>query len=394
MDGTFGQQHWVGMKNGAIYLLDLNRAVSQSIGDELKTIENKIATGKINVVDLPVAEYGEDEAMQSAFFRRLFDDLAAIPGVEKAGGVIPMPLTGPGFVLAFSIEGEPIPKPGEGPSSNMRIVNEDYFAAMGIPLKMGRVFERSDGAEAPQVMVVNESFVERYLPGKEPLGHRLNFGPVEEPDWITIVGVVGDVHHEDLALETDPEAYWPYSQRPFVNTTLVLRTAGDPLDLAGPVRDVVRKIDPNLPVYEMRTLETLVAASVSESRFRSLLLGLFAGLALLLAAIGVYGVISYGVTQQRREIGVRMALGAARGEILRFILRGGLGLVVAGVVVGLIGAFFAGRVLESMVYDVSTRDLTTYGGVAVLIALVGLVACLVPARRATRVDPVEVLQEE
>jgi len=346
-------------------------------------------------IDLPRAKY-PDPVKQAVYFRQLFDRLESLPGVEHVGGVVPMPLTGGGFVLTFHVEGAPLPEPNKETHCNIRAVSDDYFSAMGIPLKEGRTFTRGDDLEAPQVALVNESFVKRFLSGEEPINKRVTFGnpAAEEIQWMTIVGVVGDVHHESLAVETDPELYWSYAQRPFNRVTLVLRSQGDPLGLIGPLRAIVQESDAELPVYQVQPLEQIVNESLNQPRFNSLLLGLFAGLALLLAAIGVYGVVGYSVSQQQREIGVRLALGASRGQVLGMVLKNALGVVVLGIVVGLVGAFFAGQVLQSMVYDVSTRDLATFGGVAAILLLVGLLATLLPALRATRVDPVVVLRDE
>jgi predicted permease len=346
-------------------------------------------------LDLPESKYPQD-ADQARFYRRLFDRLAALPGVERAGGVLPMPLTGSGFVLDFWVEGTPVPEPNKSPFSNVRVVNEDYFEAMKIPLLRGRVFTPADDFGAPWVVVINDSTAAKYFPGQDPIGERLTFDDPEgeEIRWMTIVGVVGDVHHEDLAAATEPELYWSYAQRPVDGTTVVLRAAGDPAALAGPLRSAVAEIDPDLPVYAVRPLEQIVDDSVAQPRFNSLLWGLFAGLALLLAVIGVYGVISYAVAQRRREIGVRLALGAERRRILGLVLKGGMGLVSIGLAAGLALSVPAARLLAGMVYEIGTTDPATYAGVAVLLAVVGAAACLVPALRATRVDPVVVLREE
>ena len=346
-------------------------------------------------LDLPEARYAEPEK-QSAFFRQLTEGFEALPGVESAGVVIPMPLSGAGFVQTLHIEGNEIPEPNQAPKSNVRSVTENYFDTLRIPLLAGRVFQKSDDFDAPQVVVLNDAAAKKFFDGQNALGQRVTFDDPqgEEITWMTVVGVVGDVHHEDLAVATDPEIYWSYSQRPFQWSTLVVRTAADPATLTQPLRKVAAGIDPELPLYEFRTLEQIVTESVAQPQFNSLLLGLFAALALLLATLGVYGVISYSVTQGLREIGVRLALGAERARILGLVLRRGLTLVGLGLAVGLTAAFFASRVLSSMVYDISPTDLATYGLVALVLVAAGAAACLIPALRAIRVDPVVILRDE
>jgi len=346
-------------------------------------------------IDLPQAKYTEAE-QRAGFYDRLTERLASLPGVDKVGAVTPMPLTGRGFVLTFYVEGEPIPEPNKEAHSNIRVVNDDYFDAMQIPLRRGRFFNRADAFEAPNVAVINESCLTRFFPDQDPLGQRITFDDPEDEDvtWMTIVGVVGDVHHESLAEATDPEIYWSYAQRPMDSTTLVLRTAGPTATLTAPLRAAISEIDSELPIYRVRALQDIVDLSVAQPRFTSLLWGLFAGLALLLAVIGVYSVLSYTVSQKRREIGVRLALGAERFEILQMILRGGMTLVLIGLAAGLLAAFLASNLLRTMVYSISPNDVSSFALAAFVLASVGVLACVIPALRATRVDPVVVLRDE
>lgn len=346
-------------------------------------------------LDLPETRYAEETA-QSAFYRRMIDRVEALPGVESVAAVMPMPLTGSGFVLRFHVEGREIPEPNKAPSSNIRVVTESYFDAMRIPRMAGRVFERADDADAPGVIVLNETAVAKFFPGQDALGQRITFDDprAEDVSWMTVVGVVADVHHEDLAVAPDPEMYWSFAQQPMSSATLIARTASDPILLTQPLRDAAAEIDRELPLYNFQSLEQIVTDSVAQPHFNSWLLGLFSGLALLLATLGVYGVISYSVTQGLREIGVRLALGAERSRILGLVLSRGLTLVGAGLAVGLVAAFFASRLLSTMVFDVSPTDLATYVTVALLLVAAGAAACLIPALRAVRVDPVVVLREE
>jgi putative ABC transport system permease protein len=346
-------------------------------------------------IDLPESRYRED-ADKARFYDRLFARLTDLPGVEGVGAVMPMPLTGSGFVLTFYVEGTPVPEPNREPVSNIRVVNRDYFETMAIPVLRGRTFTRDDTMDRPWSVVINRSTADKYFPGQDPLGQRITFDDPEDADlhWMTVVGVVGDVHHEELAAATDPEIYWSYAQRPVDSATLVLRAAADPLGLAAPLRAAIAEIDPALAASEIRTLERIVEDSVARPRFNSLLIGLFAGLALVLAVIGVYGVISYTVTQRQREIGIRLALGARRGGILGLVLKAGMALVLFGLGLGLVAAVFTSRLLRSMMFEVSPVDPSTFAGVALLLGLVGAAACLIPALRATRVDPVVVLRDE
>ncbi len=346
-------------------------------------------------LELPDSRYGED-ADKSRFYDRLFERLAQLPGVDGVGAVVPMPLTGSGFILTFYVEGTPLPEPNKAPFSNIRVVNRDYFDTMAIPVLRGRAFTRDDTMDRPWSVVINRSTAEKYFPGQDPLGQRMTFDDPADEDlrWMTVVGVVGDVHHEELAAATDPEIYWSYAQRPVDEATLVLRAAGEPLSLTAPLRAAIADVDPALAASEIRTLERIVDDSVARPRFNSLLIGLFAGVALTLAVIGVYCVISYAVAQRQREIGVRLALGARRGGILGLVLKTGMHLVLLGLGLGLVAAVFTSRLLESMMFEVSPVDPSTFAGVALTLGLVGAAACLFPALRAIRVDPVVVLREE
>jgi len=346
-------------------------------------------------VDLPPARYPDDPAV-SAFYRRLFERLETLPGVEKAGAVFPAPLTGQGFRLTFYVEGRPLPPPNQELGTDVRSASPGYFAAMGIPLDRGRVFTPADDLDAWRVIAVNRSAAEQFWPDEDPLGARLTFSDPQDEDarWYTVVGVVGDVRHRSLEDDTDAEMYWPFLQVPLESAVVVLKTAADPAAVADPLRAELAAVDAELPLHGIRTLEQIVAEAVAQPRFNSLLLGLFAGLAMLLAAIGVYGLISYSVTQRLREIGVRLALGAERREVLGLVFRQGMVPVLVGIAVGVAGALAGARLLRSLVFDVSTTDPATFAVTSALLAAVGAAACLVPAWRATRVDPMVVLRDE
>jgi putative ABC transport system permease protein len=349
-------------------------------------------------IELPESKYPDDQT-RSVFYDQLFDRLGTIAGVESAGGIMPMPLTRSGYMLQLFIEGQPRPPLNQEPVSNIRLTATGYFETVGVPLLRGRLFTAAETSGAEPVAVINRSAAELFWPDQEALDQRITFGNPFDPEadeviWWRVVGVVGDVHHESLAAETEPEIYLPLLQSPDEALTLVLRTAGDPTALVGPVRSELAALDPDLPLFSIRTLQQIVDESVAQPRFNSILLTVFAGLALLLAAIGVYGLISYSVTQRLREIGVRLALGAGRGSILRLIMGQGMLPVAAGSVLGIGIALLATRLLTSLVFAVSPTDPLIFISVTLLLLAIAAVACLVPAWRATRVDPIVVLRDE
>lgn len=346
-------------------------------------------------LNLPSASYTNDEE-QAAFYDQLYSRLEALPGVEEVGGVMPLPLTGSGFMLIFQVEGRPIPEPGKETVAHVRVVGADYFDAMGIPEKAGRVIEDADTMSTPKVVVVNESAAEKFFDGREALGQRLTFDDPtsDEARWFEVVGIVGDVHHESLTVATEPEIYWASAQVPFDNTSVVIRAGGAPGALAGPLRQVVNELDPEIALAEVRPMNDLVDDSLAQQRFNGRLLGLFAALALTLATLGLYSVLSVWVAQRLQEIGVRRALGAGTREIVSIVLRQGMGVVGLGLVLGTVGAIAASRALSQSVYEVSPTDPGTYLAVGLLLALVGCGACLLPAWRATQVDPMRVLRDE
>ena len=347
-------------------------------------------------ISLPDTKYG-DPAVQRAFFDQLLDRLDAVPGVKAAGTTNMLPLLPGNIVLTFGIAGQPQPSnPEDMPRASLRVVSQGYAEAMGLHLVEGRTLAAADSAGAPTVVMVNEALARQYF-GGHALGQRLQmFGP--EP--IEIVGVLGDVRHNGLDSEPQPEMYISYKQMPgrarfgTGATSIVVRSAGDPLALVALVRQAVLGIDPNLPLDNVMTMDQRLSASVAEPRFYALLLGLFAALALLLAVVGIYGVLSYNVSQRHREIGVRMALGAQRRDILRLVVRQGLLLTFIGVALGLAGAFGVTRFLATLLFGVTTTDPATYVGLSVLLVVVAFLACWIPARRATRVDPMTALRYE
>jgi putative ABC transport system permease protein len=336
-------------------------------------------------VSLPQAAYPQPHN-RVAFYDTLLGKLESLPRVTAAGMVQSLPLRDD-YVLSVSIQGRPPAKPGEEPSANHRVVSPNYFRALGIPLRRGRTFTDRDAEKSPMVAVIDEAFAARLFPNEDPIGHGLDIGNGSD-GFYEIVGIVGNVHHG--ALDTHPTAtmYVPYKQDIFGTMWVVAGTEGDPAQLTSAARQAVREIDPGLPAYSIRTLGSVVSDSVAQQRFSMLLLGLFAGVALFLAAVGLYGVVAYTVSQRTQEIGVRMAMGAQRGDVLGMVVASGMKLVAIGVAIGLVAALALSRVIETMLFDVKPFDPVSYAATAGVLLAVAALACYVPARRATRVDPI------
>jgi putative ABC transport system permease protein len=283
----------------------------------------------------------------------------------------------------------------EIPDTDWRSASPDYFRAMGIPLLRGRFFTEADAAGAPNAGIIDQRIANRVWPGQDPIGKRFKLGKLEwDVPWTTIVGVVGHIRNDSL--DTDPRAqvYWSYLQRPQARTALVVRTRGEPMQLASAVRGQVRAVDPGQPVYDVRSMDDVMSHSVAQRRLTTLLLGIFAGLALMLAAIGIYGVISYSVSRRTREVGIRMALGARQGDVLGMVAKQGLLLALAGVGVGVGASLALTRVLAGMLFGITATDPLTFAAVSVFLVLVALAAAWLPARRAARTDPLVALRYE
>jgi predicted permease len=337
------------------------------------------------------------------FYKRVLDRVTTLPGVQAVGGVSALPLTGSRPRNSFVIEGRSL-EAGDVPAAEEVLATPGYFRALGIDLLCGRLFDENDNAHVRKVAVVSETFVRKYFPSEDPIGKRVGpggrvltlGGPAqpEPPEWTTIVGVVRDVRTDAVELEAAPLIYRPEWQVSNRNFTLTVRTESDPAALAESIRREVRAVDPNAPVFGVRTMETVVASALSQRRFTMLLLASFAATALLLSAIGIYGLMAYFVTQRTHEIGIRTALGAQRLHILRLIVGRGGTLALAGVGLGLVSALGLTRLMASLLYGVRETDPLTFGGVAISLTLVALVACYIPARRATKVDPMVALRYE
>jgi putative ABC transport system permease protein len=342
-------------------------------------------------ISLPGRKYPTEE-QYSGFFAQLIEKTSALPGVIAVGASQSLPIQGD-YVLSFNIQGRPPDPPGEDKSTNYYAVTPDYFKAMGIPLLRGRLFTEQDSRNAPRVAVINETMARTYFSDEDPIGKGINL-PQGREGFREIVGIVGDVKQYGLAQPTTLQTYEPYLQMPFSGMTVVVRTEGNPAALSGAIRSQVLALDKEQPVARIRTLDQIISESVQQQRFTMLLLGVFAGVALILAAVGLYGVMSYAVTQRTHEIGIRMALGANAGNVLRLVVGHGMMLALIGVAIGLAGAFAFTRVMSKLLFAVSTTDPVTFAGISVLLTGVALVACLVPARRATKVDPMVALRHE
>ena len=341
-------------------------------------------------IQLPQSKYGENQ-QKSTFFEEVIRRVGQLPGVEAVGATLGLPPNG--YARApFLVEGgDPLP-PGERPLLSWDVISEDYFKAMQIPLLQGRPFNEHDAAGSQSVVVINETLARRYFADGNPLGKHLTVGRAPQP--FEIVGVVGDVQNAGLDATPGPHAYTPYRQRPWSAISLVVRSNAEPLALTADVRAQVLSVDKDQPVTAVQTMEQILADNVSQPRLTMLLLGIFAAVAMLLAAVGIYGVMSYSVTQRTHEIGIRMALGASRGDVLRLVVGQGMALALAGVVIGLGAALALTRLMAGLLFGVGTTDPLTFTVTPLVLAGVALVASFVPARRATRIDPMVALRYE
>ena len=344
-------------------------------------------------IGLPRAKYTGPQ--QVAFFQQVIQRMQSLPGVESAGAVYPLPLSGGEEGMGFGIENRPPAAPGESYNAGPRWISPDYFRVMGISSVEGREFTDRDGIDAPRVLIINEAMAHRYWPDEDPIGRRVAFDLIDgQPNWREIVGVVKDVRHTSLDSDPKPEMYLPFTQFPSFFMTIVLRTAGEPLSHVAAARGEVLAVSQNQPISNVHTMEELLSNSVAQRRFNMLLLGVFATIALLLSAVGIYGVMSYSVAQRSHEIGVRMALGARSSDVLVLVVKQGMTLALAGLGIGLVAAFALTRIMASLLYGVTATDPLTFSVIALLLGSVALLACYVPARRATRVDPMVALQYE
>jgi putative ABC transport system permease protein len=360
----------------------------------LRTIDAGFNTENVltMVARLSGKKYSTDPQVVG-FFREATERVRALPGVRSVGAVNYLPLYGGlGARTGFTIEGRPAPPPGEGPPVDVRVTDPGYFGAMGIPLLRGRNFTDVEAREARHVVLISESMARRDFPGENPLGKRITVPMSENPVPTEIVGIVGDVRYDSLVDEAAPTVYFPHPDLVYDAMTLVIRTTGDPGDMVPAVRRVLRSIDPNQPVSDVRTMDQVMSQTVGRARFNTVLLGLFAALATLLATAGIFGVMNYSVTLRTREIGLRMALGAPQKQVLMLILKQGLLLTSIGIGIGLLAALALTRLMSGLLFGVGSTDPATFAAIVLLLTAVSLIACYIPARRATRVDPLIALR--
>lgn len=364
-------------------------------------------------VSLPEKKYVTQE-QQASFFNRLLENIRTLPGVESTAAASGLPLGNNGWQTSFTIEGQPPPDPKDMPLMEACLVTPDYFRAMQVPVLRGRVFTDRDNrshvnpeavSKLPEVqrqsaglqyIVIDELFASRYWPNEDPIGKRIRIGGSDpENPRLEVIGVVGRVKMESLGRDDNRvQGYFPYLQMPDNGMTVIIKASSDPNQLIASVRDAVKSIDPDQPIYNPRTMGEIRAESVAPERLNLTLLAIFAGIALVLAIVGIYGVMSYSVTQRTHEIGIRMAIGAQPRDVFAMILGHGMKLALIGIGVGLVGAFALTRLMASMLFGVAPTDATTFGAIAVMLSVVALLACYLPGRRATKVEPTVSLRYE
>jgi predicted permease len=382
---------------GALVMVEVALAMVLATGASLMT-RTMIALMRVdpgfdaeNVLTMRLQPSGRTNEEATLYWRNLLERIRAVPGVLAAGTVLHLPMAGRSWVTTYELEERPVPPGQSPPTAAWQAVSPGYFAAAGIPVLRGRGITNEDRAGTPRSLVINEAFAEQVFPGKDPIGRRLRCRCLAN-EIGTIVGVVGAVRHDSLNVAASPELYQAWEQSPVVANALVIRTQGDPAAVVPIVRDLIRSIDPDVPIAHVMTLQDLVTASVSRPRIVLVLLATFAIIGLVLGMVGVYGVVSYGVRRRVQEIGVRIALGARSIEVMRLVLRHGLAWAVAGVAIGVPISLALTRLLRSLVYGVSPTDAAVFITVPIALIAAALAASWLPARRAARIDPVVALR--
>jgi putative ABC transport system permease protein len=354
----------------------------------LRAVDPGFRTTSLAAVELPLPQSRYDGPAQGRFYRDVLERLQANPVTARSAMVFPLPLRGSNASAGVQIEGQPEERTRNRPPAELNMVSAEYFETMGLRLLRGRGFASSDVDGQPAVAIIDERLAAEFG-DEDPIGRRINLG-----DWVTVIGIVSDARRQSIDTPPKPSFYLPYTQFTLPYMSVVVRTEGPPGAVATAVKAAVREIDPDLPVETARTIEQIIELSTGPSRFRTFILVAFAALALLLAAVGIYGLVSFSVSQRTSEMGVRLALGASPGQVGALVLRQGLGLAVAGVVIGLGIAALGGRVLATLLYETSATDPGVYGGLSLLLLTIAALACYVPARRAMRVDPMRALRAD
>jgi putative ABC transport system permease protein len=400
-DGT-GSNRW----RGALVVAEVSLSLILLVGAglmmkslyRLLSVDAGIRTERVLTMQMSLrtTQYDKNPAILN-FWEQVLARVREAPGVEAAALGTGVPLTDDHSRTDITIEGMALPKPGSFPHPDVHIVSPAYVSTLGVQLLRGRTFTENDNEKAPRVAMINAQVARQYFGPRDPVGQRLMFGkpsPKRTAEWITIAGVVGDTKMYGLANPSRLEVYLPFRQSVSGSMTLVVKSAIDPAALTSEVRGVVAGIDKDQPVYNVATMQQLVRDSVSTRRISFIVLGSFSGLALVLAAIGIYGVISYSVAQRTHEIGIRMALGAGRGSVLRMVIGQGARIAGAGVVIGMVAAFGLTRLMTNLLFNVSPADPVTFAAVVVVLAAIAFVASWIPARRTLRVDPMSALRSE
>lgn len=364
--------------------------------ERLQRVDPGFRTDSILTVRLRLPRTKYFEGQQAVtFYQQLIDQLKVLPGVETAGATSGILLPKLATSNVFTVEGRPADPTAEQLELPIDAVTPDYFSTMGIELKSGRFFNGQDGPQTQRVGIINETMAKRYFPNGEAVGKRYTFGqPDSNTNWITVVGVVRDTRRQGLREPIRIESFTPHAQSPSRAMEIVIHTNGDPKALARSVRERIRTLDTDLPIGAMTTVEEMLSETLSQTKLNTLLLGAFAAIALILAAVGIYGLMSYAVSQRTQEMGVRIALGAESGDIVRLVVKLGMSLALAGLACGIVGAFVLTRFMRTLLYDTGTTDALTFVTVPLVLAAVALLACWIPARRATRVDPMVALRCE